>query len=107
MVVFYFYQYYRHSVDRGGSFIYLSWALFPRWVIFLPLFQSIGNVVLFVAYLQLFGSALKNIKHLNFNHQTIYRVAAPALLGLAIMNLQPQAFLSLPILIQPLISTGC
>lgn len=98
--------YQRLPLILGAGLFMVMGIIHPLGDLFATLPVSIGNAVLFVAYLQLFGSALKNIKHLNFNHKTIYRVAAPTLLGLAIMNLQPQAFLSLPTLIQPLISNG-
>jgi xanthine/uracil permease len=98
--------YQRLPLILGAALFMLMGIITPLGNLFATLPVSIGNAVLFVAYLQLFGSALKNIKHLNFNHKTIYRVAAPTLLGIAIMNLQPQAFLSLPTLIQPLISNG-
>jgi len=67
---------------------------------------SVGDAVLFVAYLQLFGSALRNIEGISFNSKTIYRIAAPVLLGVAIMNLPSSVFESLPMLIRPLISSG-
>jgi len=68
--------------------------------------HSVGNTVLFVAYVQLFGSALKNIEGLTFQPKTVYRVALPALLGLAIMGLPATAFVTLPELVQPLLSNG-
>ena len=68
--------------------------------------QSVGNTVLFVAYLQLFRSALRNVEGLTFEPKTIYRVALPALLGLSIMTLPAEVFASLPELLQPLLSSG-
>jgi len=68
--------------------------------------QSVGNTVLFVAYLQLFGSALRNIEKITFQPKTIYRVALPALLGLSIMGLPASAFSTLPELVRPLLSNG-
>lgn len=70
----------------------------------LPL--SIGDAVLFVAYLQMFGTALQNIQRLEFNYKTIFRVAAPLALGIAVMNLSPAAFTSLPAFWQPLLRNG-
>ncbi|MCQ6279194.1 uracil/xanthine transporter [Bacillus sp. EB600] len=67
---------------------------------------SVGDAVLFVAYLQLFGGALSNLKGLQFSSRTIYRIAAPVLLGISIMNLPAQMFLSIPILVRPLLSNG-
>ena len=67
---------------------------------------TVGNAVLFVAYLQLFGTALKSIREYAFNSVTIHRFAAPVLLGVSIMMADPQLFTSLPSIIQPLISNG-
>lgn len=67
---------------------------------------SVGDSVLFVAYLQLFGSALKNIEGISFNYQTIYRIAIPTLVGLSIMTFPTSAFSSAPMLVRPLISNG-
>lgn len=68
--------------------------------------QSVGNTVLFVAYLQLFRSALRNIEGLTFEPKTVYRIALPSLLGLSIMTLPATVFSSLPELMQPLLSSG-
>ncbi|WP_328703192.1 uracil/xanthine transporter [Alkalihalobacterium elongatum] len=68
--------------------------------------HSVGNTILFVAYLQLFRSALRNIEGLQFTSKTIYRIAFPALLGMAIMNIPTEAFTQIPVLIQPLVSNG-
>ncbi|WP_238458088.1 uracil/xanthine transporter [Alkalihalobacterium alkalinitrilicum] len=68
--------------------------------------HSVGNTILFVAYLQLFRSALRNIEGLQFTSKTIYRIALPALLGMSIMNLPNEAFTQIPVLIQPLVSNG-
>jgi len=67
---------------------------------------TVGNAVLFVAYLQLFGTALKSIRVYAFNSVTIHRFAAPVLLGVSIMMADPQLFTSLPSIIQPLVSNG-
>ncbi len=67
---------------------------------------SVGDSVLFVAYLQLFGSALKNIEGVSFNYQTVYRIAIPTLVGLSIMTFPSATFSSAPMLVRPLISNG-
>jgi xanthine/uracil permease len=67
---------------------------------------TVGNAVLFVAYLQLLGTTLKGLKMYNFNSITIHRVAIPVLVGLSIMNLDTAVFSGLPILLQPLLSNG-
>lgn len=90
-----------------GSVMFIMLGLIPplgKFFSLMPL--SIGHTVLFVAYLQLFGSALRNIEGLTFTSKTIYRIAIPALLGMTIMNLPTEAFSSMPTLIQPLVSNG-
>lgn len=67
---------------------------------------TVGNAVLLVAYLQLFGTALHTIKGTIFTSETIFRIAAPVLIGVSIMNVQPAFFGSLPVLLQPVISNG-
>lgn len=90
-----------------GSFFFLTLGVIPTLGnLFATLPVSIGDAVLFIAYLQLFGSALHNVRYLHFSHKTIYRLAAPTLLGIAIMNLEPGVFASLPGLVRPLISNG-
>ncbi|MCL6592440.1 MAG: uracil/xanthine transporter [Alicyclobacillus sp.] len=98
-------------LDRWPYIMGAAWftgiGLFPPLVGFfatLPL--SIGDAVLFAAYLQLFGSALQNLEGLRLNYRTIYRVALPVLLGLAIQATPARAFTTLPGLIQPVVSNG-
>ncbi|MBD0383006.1 uracil/xanthine transporter [Paenibacillus sedimenti] len=68
--------------------------------------SSVGNAVLFVAYLQMFGTSLRTIQGIQFNSKTIYRIALPVLLGISIMNIPPQAYSMLPMYIRPLVSNG-
>lgn len=90
-----------------GSTLFVILGLVPPLSAFFSTIpQSVGNTVLFVAYLQLFRSALRNVEGLTFEPKTIYRVALPALLGLSIMTLPAEVFSSLPILVQPLLSSG-
>lgn len=67
---------------------------------------TVGNAVLFVAYFQLFGTSLKSIHNQTFNSITIHRLAVPVLVGVCIMNMDPEIFNTLPSLIQPLVSNG-
>lgn len=67
---------------------------------------SVGNAVLFVAYLQLFSGGLSNLEGIKFTPKTIYRIAAPVLLGIAIMTMPAEMFDSIPILVRPLLSSG-
>lgn len=67
---------------------------------------TIGSAVLLVAYLQLFGSAYSSLNGATFNSNTIFRLAAPVLLGISIMNLPLEMFEGLPVEIQPFLNNG-
>ncbi|WP_236693007.1 uracil/xanthine transporter [Aneurinibacillus tyrosinisolvens] len=90
-----------------GGLVFILLGLIPILSsLFATMPISVGDAVLFVAYLQLFGSALKNIEGIQFSSRTIYRIAGPALLGIALLTLPAEAFLSFPMSIRPLISNG-
>jgi xanthine/uracil permease len=67
---------------------------------------TVGNAVLFVAYLQLFGTAFNSLNETKFNSNTIFRLAAPVLIGISLMNMSADVFASLPVVIRPLITNG-
>ncbi|ANE45637.1 uracil/xanthine transporter [Paenibacillus swuensis] len=67
---------------------------------------SVGDAVLFAAYLQLLGSALRNVEGVTYNYKTIYRIAIPVLLGVSLLTVSPTVFASLPGAVRPLISNG-
>jgi xanthine/uracil permease len=67
---------------------------------------TVGNAVLFVAYIQLFGTSLKSLNGYTFTAKTIYRLAIPVLVGVCIMTIDNEIFTSLPIYLQPLIGNG-
>ncbi|MDQ0229836.1 uracil/xanthine transporter [Metabacillus malikii] len=67
---------------------------------------TVGNAVLFVAYLQLFGTSLKSINGYPFDSKTIYRLAIPVLVGVCIMTIDSEVLTSLPIFLQPIIGNG-
>ena len=67
---------------------------------------TVGNAVLFVAYLQLFGTSLKSLNGYTFDSKSIFRIAAPVLLGMSIMNLDAELFTVFPVILQPLLSNG-
>ncbi|KMJ56201.1 uracil/xanthine transporter [Bacillus sp. LL01] len=67
---------------------------------------SVGSAVLFVAYLQLFGTAFNSLKGEIFTSNTIFRLAGPLLIGVSLMTISPQAFSDFPILLQPILSNG-
>ncbi|QTD40035.1 uracil/xanthine transporter [Sporosarcina sp. Te-1] len=90
-----------------GAALFVILGLSPSLTAFFSTIpHSVGNTVLFVAYLQLFRSTLRNIEGLSFDPKTVYRVALPALVGLAVMTFPTSVFSSLPELIQPLLSNG-
>ncbi|NEW06660.1 uracil/xanthine transporter [Paenibacillus sp. SYP-B3998] len=95
----------RALIIGGGMFALLG--LIPALSgLFSSLPSSVGNAVLFVAYLQMFGTALRTIQGIPFNSKTVYRIALPVLLGISIMNTPPQAFSVLPIYLRPLVGNG-
>lgn len=67
---------------------------------------TVGNAVLFVAYLQLLGTSFKSLNGYTFNSVTIHRIAVPILVGVSIMTLDPDMFSRVPILLQPIVSNG-
>jgi len=67
---------------------------------------TVGNAVLFAAYLQLLGTSLKSIKGYDFNSVTIHRLAIPLLVGVCIMNVDATLFSGMPVLLQPLLTNG-
>lgn len=90
-----------------GALLFILLGIIPSLSAFFSTIpHSVGNTILFVAYLQLFGSALRSIGSLQFTQKNIYRIALPTLLGLSIMNIPKEAFTSIPALVQPLVSSG-
>jgi xanthine/uracil permease len=74
--------------------------------LFASLPVSVGDAVLFVAYLQLFGAALSTIEGMKFSFKTIYRLAMPTLFGLTLMTIPATAFTTIPAIIRPLLDNG-
>jgi len=90
-----------------GSALFILLGMIPALSAFFSTIpQSVGNTVLFVAYMQLFRSAIRNIEGLTFEPKTVYRIAIPALLGLSIMSLPPTVFTTIPQLVRPILSNG-
>lgn len=90
-----------------GASLFVLLGLVPTFSAFFSTIpHSVGNTVLFVAYIQLFRSALVNIHGLTFEPRNVYRIALPALLGLSIMTLPAEAFQTLPTLVRPILSNG-
>ncbi len=96
----------RLSFMLGAAIFFLLGAipLLGQLLASLPL--SVGDAVLFVAYLQLIGSGLNVLRGTTFTAMTIYRLALPMLLGLAIMTIPASAFLPLPALVRILAQNG-
>lgn len=90
----------------GGAMIVALGVIPSLAVMLAKLPITLGNAVLFVAYLQLFGTALKSVRPYVFDSVTVHRIAAPVLLGVSIMMANKQLFTSLPSLLQPLLSNG-
>ncbi|UOF89109.1 uracil/xanthine transporter [Fodinisporobacter ferrooxydans] len=90
----------------GGILFTILGLIPPLAGFFATLPISIGDAVLFVAYMQLFGSALQNIEGVTFNFRTIFRIAVPILTGLAIQSTPATAFETLPKLLQSIASNG-
>lgn len=97
----------RRAALIAGSAMFIIVGIFPAlggWLAKLPL--SVGNAVLFVAYLQMFGTAIRTFQGTTFNAKTIYRVALPVLTGISIMNIPVSAFAEFPPLLTPILSNG-
>lgn len=90
----------------GGALLAVIGLIPPlgSWLAGMPV--TVGNAVLFVAYLQLFGTAFNSLSGKVFNSDTIFRLAAPMLIGISLMNTPPALFSDLPVLIQPFLSNG-
>jgi xanthine/uracil permease len=90
-----------------GAALFTAFGLIPPLSgFFATMPVSIGNAVLFVAYLQLFGAALANLEGMSLDFRNIFRIAAPTLVGLAILSTPPQMFAALPAYVQSLCSNG-
>jgi xanthine/uracil permease len=90
----------------GGGLLTLV-GFIPKLSTFLATMPiTVGNAVLFVAYLQLFGTAFSSLDGKTFNSNTIFRLAAPILIGISLMNMPTSVFSNLPIFIQPFVTNG-
>jgi xanthine/uracil permease len=90
----------------SGIFVTILGIISPFGSLLASMPITVGNAVLFVAYIQMFGTTLKGLKDFHFNSKTIYRVAIPVLIGVCIMNMSPNLFSSFPMSIRPLLSNG-
>ncbi|WP_230501139.1 uracil/xanthine transporter [Sutcliffiella rhizosphaerae] len=90
----------------GGALLAVIGLVPPLTSFLVTMPMTVGNAVLFVAYLQLFGTAYASLNGAEFNSDTIFRLALPVLLGVCLMNTSPAVFSSLPVLLQPFIANG-
>lgn len=90
----------------GGGLLILLGIIPPLGSFLATMPVTIGNAVLFVAYMQMFGTAIKSLKNLHFHSRTIYRIAFPVLISVCLMNMSPNMFSDFPLYIRPLISNG-
>jgi len=90
----------------GGGLMVLLGVFPPLGGILATLPITVGNAVLFVAYLQLLGTSFHSLNGYSFNSVTIYRLAFPLLVGVSIMSLDPKLFQQLPVFIQPIVANG-
>ncbi|WP_039042448.1 uracil/xanthine transporter [Sporosarcina sp. ZBG7A] len=90
-----------------GSILFVVLGLVPALGGFFSTMPApIGDAVLFVAYLQLFSTAIRNIRKLQIETVSLYRLTIPMLVGLSLLNAPPETFSSFPVMLQPLISNG-
>jgi xanthine/uracil permease len=90
-----------------GAVLFILLGLIPALSqLFASLPVSVGDAVLFVAYLQLFGSGLSQLEGMKFTFKTIYRVALPVLLGLSLMLVPSTAFSTIPDIVRSLVQNG-
>lgn len=90
-----------------GAALFILLGLIPALgQLFASLPVSVGDAVLFVAYLQLFGSGLNQLEGMKFTFKTIYRIALPVLLGLSLMLIPSTAFSTIPDIVRSLIQNG-
>ncbi len=96
----------RRPFILGAAIFLLLGIVPPLEQLFAALPLSVGDAVLFIAYLQLFGSGVNALRGLELTATATYRVALPTLLGLAIMMTPATAFATLPALVRVLASNG-
>lgn len=90
-----------------GSVLFIVLGLVPTLGgFFATMPATVGDSVLFVAYLQLFSTAIRNIRKLPLENIPLHRLTIPMLVGLSILNVPPETFNTFPVIIQPLISNG-
>lgn len=100
-------QIYERKPFIFGGILLTIIGLVPPFIAFLATMPvTVGNAVLFVAYLQLFGAAYNSLNGQIFTSDTIFRLSAPVLVGVSLMNVSPEIFGNLPLIIQPFLTNG-
>lgn len=90
----------------GGGLVMIIGIIPVLGLMLATLPMAVGNAVLLVAYSQLLGTSLKSFNGYTFNSVTIYRIAAPVLIGVSLMTVDPGLFTFLPAIILPLVTNG-
>lgn len=98
--------YERKPFIYGGALLAIIGVLPPLISFLATMPVTVGNAVLFVAYLQLFGTAFSSTNGKVFTSDTIFRLAAPVLVGVSLMNIAPGTFGNLPTIVQPFLTNG-
>lgn len=100
-------QLYERKPFLIGGMLLAIVGLIPPIITFLATMPiTVGNAVLFVAYIQLFGTAFNSTKGQIFTSNTIFRIAAPVLIGVSLMNISPDTFGDIPMYLQPFLTNG-
>ncbi len=100
-------QLYERKPFLIGGMLLTFVGLIPPIITFLATMPiTVGNAVLFVAYIQLFGTAFNSTKGKVFTSNSIFRIAAPVLVGVSLMNISPTTFGNLPMYLQPFLTNG-
>ncbi|REB08616.1 uracil/xanthine transporter [Sporosarcina sp. BI001-red] len=90
-----------------GSLLFIVLGLVPALGgFFSTMPETVGDSVLFVAYLQLFSTAIRNVRRLPLDSISMHRITIPMLVGVSILNVPPETFSAFPVILQPLISNG-
>lgn len=96
----------RSALVLGGALFVVLGFVPALGTFFAAMPASVGGAVLFVVYLQLFGTAFRNLQGHSFNPKTVYRIAAPALLGISILNVPADAFAGFAGALRPIVGNG-
>ncbi|MFE4706204.1 hypothetical protein [Peribacillus simplex] len=105
--VYWFFRKYK-ILDRvaliiGGALFTLLGFMPALGALFFRQFLSGKGVLSYLWPIYNYSEPLHNIQ---FNSETIYRIATPTLFGICIMNIPAEVFATIPMYIRPLIGNG-